>query len=244
MAPPSQRHHTMLGAWLVRRLPGMKHPPVALEQGHHGLFLLWLAYALMLLGCVWLLWRRGVVATLVEADPTALTLVILFVFAACSGWVGVRAWRLGAQRLALQGLVAGGAQQGGPADGAWAARYALAIRSGSDASVARELLAERCHGPHEMAWWFNGIQLKLGLLGKVIGFSMLALELGGMSSFDPSQSAQLLRSLTGGLGVALLTTMTGLTGNLLLGLQLMRLDRYADTLMADTLAWAHTVEPV
>ena len=86
-----------------------------------------------------------------------------------------------------------------------------------------------------MAWWVNGIQLKLGLLGKVISFSLLAFELG-QASFEPSQSADLLRSLTGGLGVALLTTLTGLSANILLGLQLMRLDRFADQLVAQTLA--------
>ena len=102
------------------------------------------------------------------------------------------------------------------------------------------MLGERAHGPHEMAWWLNGIQLKLGLLGKVIGFSILALQLGQMDSFDPSQSAQLLKSLTGGLGIALLTTVTGLTGNILLGLQLMRLDRFADALVADALALSLT----
>ena len=39
--------------------------------------------------------------------------------------------------------------------------------------------------------------------------------------------------LIAGLGVALLTTMVGLVGNILLGLQLTRLDRYADSLVAD-----------
>ena len=86
-----------------------------------------------------------------------------------------------------------------------------------------------------MAWWFNGIHLKLGLLGKVIGFSILALELGQMEGFDPQQSAHMLKSLTGGLGIALLTTITGLAGNILLGLQLMRIDRFADALVAETL---------
>ncbi|MNR62886.1 hypothetical protein D3C85_1850250 [compost metagenome] len=57
-----------------------------------------------------------------------------------------------------------------------------------------------------------------------------------MDSFDASQSSLLLKNLTGGLGIALLTTVTGLAGNILLGLQLMRLDRFADALVADTLA--------
>ena len=71
------------------------------------------------------------------------------------------------------------------------------------------------------------------LLGKVIGFSMLALQIGQMQNFDAAQSQELLKSLTGGLGVALLTTMVGLVGNILLGLQLTRLDRYADAILAD-----------
>ncbi|EWS52944.1 hypothetical protein X551_04263 [Methylibium sp. T29] len=96
------------------------------------------------------------------------------------------------------------------------------------------MLMEQTHGPHATAWWVNGIQLKLGLLGKVIGFSILAIQIGHTESFDATQSQALLKSLTSGLGIALLTTMVGLVGNILLGLQLTRLDRYADALVADT----------
>jgi biopolymer transport protein ExbB/TolQ len=99
--------------------------------------------------------------------------------------------------------------------------------------VALDLLLENSHGPHQAAWWVNGIQLKLGLLGKVIGFSVLALQIGQIQNFDPAQTQDLLKSLTTGLGIALLTTMVGLVGNILLGLQLTRLDRYADALVAD-----------
>ena len=67
----------------------------------------------------------------------------------------------------------------------------------------------------------------------MIGFSILALTIGEVQSFDPAGSQELLRSLTTGLGVALLTTMVGLVGNILLGLQLTRLDRYADGLVAE-----------
>jgi hypothetical protein len=120
--------------------------------------------------------------------------------------------------------------------GGWSGAFLRGCaRRGADRSTWQQVLGEQAHGPHEMAWWLNGIQLKLGLLGKVIGFSILALQLGQMDSFDPSQSARLLKNLTGGLGIALLTTMTGLSGNILLGLQLMRLDRFADALVADAL---------
>ena len=184
------------------------------------LWLEWLTLVGGLAFCTWLLGVRGVWGLLLGADPTGLTLVIIAVFLCSTLWCGQRSRELQRQR----DLLAGGAN-------GWTAEYTAALRH--DAAAATDLLLEHSHGPHGTAWWVNGIQLKLGLLGKVIGFSMLALSIGRVQSFDPSQSQELLRSLTAGLGVALLTTMVGLVGNILLGLQLTRLDRYADALVAD-----------
>jgi len=218
----------MFGALLVRHLPGSRRAPLSIERADQGLFLLWLAFMGLLVFASLLLWQAGAWHRLIEADPTRLTIVIVLMFIGCSGWAGRRAWVLGRQRTALDQ-----AQHAG----SWSGEFLHGTaQPGADRASWLLVLGERAHGPHEMAWWLNGIQLKLGLLGKVIGFSILALQLGQMDSFDPSQSAQLLRSLTGGLGIALLTTVTGLTGNILLGLQLMRLDRFADALVADALA--------
>lgn len=228
--PNTAPHQRMLGARLVDRVPVIGRPTLNIERQHRGLFLLWLAFAgLMVFGAAWLgqvgAWHR-----LMAADPTGLTLLIVLIFSTSTLWCGQRAWQLGQVHSALLS-----GQNSG-----WAHDYCLQCRSHPEhQNVAQTLLAERTHGPHEMAWWVNGIQLKLGLLGKVIGFSLLAFELG-QSSFEPSQSAELLRNLTGGLGIALLTTLTGLSANILLGLQLMRLDRFADQLMAQSLSMALT----
>lgn len=223
-------HPPMLGAAVVRHLPGLRHSPFALERAERGLFLLWLAFMGLLGFGALLLWQAGAWHRLVHADPTGLTVVIVLLFAGGSLWAGRRAWVLGEQRLRLDSAREDRLDT-------WSAEYrAGCARPGADPTVWLQVLGERAHGPHEMAWWLNGIQLKLGLLGKVIGFSILALQLGEVQSFDASQSTQLLRNLTGGLGIALLTTVTGLAGNILLGLQLMRLDRFADALIADTLA--------
>ena len=229
-AAPS--HHHMVGAVLVRRVGLLAHASTGLERQPQGLFLIWLAYMGLLSLGVWTLAQRGVWGLLLQADPTGLTLTIVMVFVVASLWVGRRAWVLGQQHQALAQI-----QHIDPAQATveeWGLRYWRESQV-LDGTTARELLAERCHGPQEMGWWVNGILIKLGLLGKVIGFSMLAFELGHMDSFDPTQTAQLLSSLTGGLGVALLTTMAGLAANMLLGLQLMRLDRFADGLIADVL---------
>lgn len=231
-APASAPHRRMLGAALASRIPGARHSPLALERADNGLFLLWLAFmGLLVFGAV-LLWQAGAWHRLIEADPTGLTVAIVLLFSGCSIWAGRRAWVLGQQRQWLDAQL----QRGSSTPG-WSGEYWQgSAQPGADASIWLQILGERAHGPHEMAWWLNGIQLKLGLLGKVIGFSILALHLGQMDSFDASQSSLLLKNLTGGLGIALLTTVTGLTGNILLGLQLMRLDRFADALVADTLA--------
>jgi hypothetical protein len=117
-------------------------------------------------------------------------------------------------------------------------------RADYDNAQLTEVLAERLHGPSESAWWVNGIQIKLGLLGKVIGFSILALDISQIQNFDASQSSTMLKSLTGGLGVALLTTAVGLVANMLLGVQLVRMDRCGDGILADSLEFAETGLPL
>ena len=201
------------------RTAALSRTPLAVEP----LWLEWLALGGLLAFATWLLGVRGVWALLLGADPTGITLIIIVVFFASTLWCGARSRELQAQRLAM---VRGG--------DSWAADYWRALEAAPrDANAPLDLLLEHSHGPHGTAWWVNGIQLKLGLLGKVIGFSILALQIGEMRNFDPAQSQDLLRSLTTGLGVALLTTMVGLVGNIVLGLQLTRLDRYADALVAD-----------
>lgn len=197
----------------------------------------------MLLFAAWLLGLRGVWGLLLRSDPTGITFVIIVVFAGATLWSGARARELATQRRLLDAALA---PQADPARAqGWAADYWRALRCAPvDAVAPMDLLLEKTHGPHSTAWWVNAIQLKLGLLGKVIGFSILALEIGQIQNFDPAQAQDLLRSLTNGLGVALLTTMVGLIGNIVLGMQLTRLDRYADNLVASAQQRGLSLTPV
>lgn len=220
------------------------------------ILLLWLAFfGLLLFATAWL-WKLGIWHTLVSADPTFLTVIIVLIFFGSTFWCGFRSVRLAQQRHALSlvvqrlqsqpdTLVAALDSLGVDRRTDWIYAYFRDILSKGpqgwrENGQLTDLLAERAHGPHESAWWVNGIQLKLGLLGKVIGFSILALQIGAMESFDPGQSQLFLKNLTNGLGIALLTTMTGLAANILLGLQLTRLDRVADELVADALSIAES----
>ena len=217
------------------------HPPTARPRGAapsggvaiEPIWLEWLALGGMLVFATWLMGVRGVWGLLLSSDPTGITLIIIVVFAAATLWCGARSRELQRQRRTLGQLrtASGGGSRGADS---WAADYWRALGAAPrDSGAPLDLLMEHTHGPHGTAWWVNGIQLKLGLLGKVIGFSILALQIGQIQNFDATQSQDLLRGLTTGLGVALLTTMVGLVGNILLGLQLTRLDRFADQLVAD-----------
>lgn len=216
-----------------------RHAPASVEP----IWFEWLALAGMFVFAAWLLGLQGVWALLFTSDPTGITLVIIVVFTVATLWSGARSRELARQRAALDAAAARNGRASSTDEG-WAEAYWAALRaSPRDADAPLDILLERTHGPHTTAWWVNAIQLKLGLLGKVIGFSILALHIGQMQSFDAAQSQDLLKSLTSGLGVALLTTMVGLVGNILLGLQLTRLDRYADELVTQAQRHGLTLAP-
>jgi hypothetical protein len=208
------------------------------------LLLAWLAFAGVLLFAAALLWQYGVWAMLLEADPTGITMIIVAVFAAATVRCGWRSHRLCGERASMEAWRRGRCGRSGrPGSHIDAYFRDLLAQRPQDAGARGRLadvLAERLHGPEDSAWWVNGIQIKLGLLGKVIGFSILAIQISRLESFDPSQTQDLLKTLTGGLGIALLTTAVGLVANMLLGLQLTQLDRCADTLLADAMRFADT----
>ena len=218
-------------SFLVSVGPG---PRSAMGQPHgEPLWFEWLALAGIFAFAGWLLGVQGVWGLLLRSDPTGITFVIIVVFLSATLWSGARALELSRQRRAAVTKSPG-----------WAAEYWAALGAAPrEESAPLDLLLEQTHGPHSTAWWVNAIQLKLGLLGKVIGFSVLALQIGQIQNFDASQSQELLKSLTAGLGIALLTTMVGLVGNILLGLQLTRLDRYADELVAVAQKHGLSIQP-
>ncbi len=143
------------------------------------------------------MWRDNIWGVLVAADSIGITLMIIAVFAGSTLWVGMRAWALMQERQSLDAwkLAANAyAPSTLPDNGATAIHsYFSALldksrRRDYDNAQLTEVLVERLHGPSESAWWVNGIQIKLGLLGKVIGFSILAIEISQIQNFDASQS--------------------------------------------------------
>lgn len=201
-----------LGALLPRADAGV-------AQRAERLFWQWAVHAGVVVFIAWWLQHRGLWRALVEGDPSGISVGIAVLSALVTLWCGLRARVL--------------AQQAG-AGSAWRSLHDL--ERAHESTLAPQLLADRTHGPHETAWWFCGATLKLGLLGTVVGFIVMASQIGATASFELDQIQTLLKQMTSGMAIALYTTLVGLIGNLWLGLQLMLLDRMADRLAADVLA--------
>jgi biopolymer transport protein ExbB/TolQ len=67
----------------------------------------------------------------------------------------------------------------------------------------------------------------------VIGFIYMLGSISQVTSVDIQALQQLLSNMSGGMRIALYTTLTGLGGGILLGLQYRLLDQAVDRLMAE-----------
>ena len=93
--------------------------------------------------------------------------------------------------------------------------------------ILLEALGERLVAKHSLGHFAVDMLLKLGLLGTIVGFIMMLAPVGELTDFDPNVLQQLLGQMSGGMAVALFTTIAGLVTSALLGLQYQLLDTAA-----------------
>ena len=86
------------------------------------------------------------------------------------------------------------------------------------------LLEDELSNRHSIGYLIVDILLKLGLTGTVIGFILMLLPIGEIKDFDPQILQKLLSTMSGGMAVALYTTLTGLVTSMLLKFQYFLLD--------------------
>ncbi len=96
-----------------------------------------------------------------------------------------------------------------------------------DPSALLEAFGDELINRHALGHFASDVLLKLGLLGTVVGFILMLMPVGEIKDFDPSLMQQLLSSMSGGMAVALYTTLAGLITSTLLKLQYHILDASA-----------------
>ena len=87
--------------------------------------------------------------------------------------------------------------------------------------------ADELANRHALGHFISDALLKLGLLGTVVGFILMLMPIGEISEFDPGLMQRLLTEMSGGMAVALYTTLAGLVTSTLLKLQYHILDASA-----------------
>lgn len=93
-----------------------------------------------------------------------------------------------------------------------------------DHGILLEALGERLMAKYAFGHYASDMLLKLGLLGTIIGFIMMLKPVGELTDFDPNVLQQLLGQMSGGMAVALFTTISGLVTSTLLALQYQLID--------------------
>jgi biopolymer transport protein ExbB/TolQ len=80
---------------------------------------------------------------------------------------------------------------------------------------------------HAFGHFATDVLLRLGLLGTIIGFIFMLLPVADIKDFDGAVMQRLLASMSGGMAVALYTTLAGLVSSTLLRFQYHVLDSAA-----------------
>ncbi len=87
---------------------------------------------------------------------------------------------------------------------------------------------------HELGWFVADLLLSLGLLGTVIGFVLMLAPMSHLNAADQSAIRAALAAMSGGMAVALYTTLAGLIGGMLLKVQGFLLDGAVQELIRRT----------
>jgi hypothetical protein len=158
----------------------------------------------------------GILSLIIDSDRSKISLIILSIYVlACSHWfyISINLDREIAslddkdKKTLIRSFIDNAKQSESPSQ-----------------KINLDLLEDELSNKHALGYLAVDILLKLGLTGTVIGFILMLLPIGEIRDFDPQVLQQLLATMSGGMAVALYTTLTGLVTSMLLKFQYFVLD--------------------
>jgi len=191
-------------------------------------------------------WRYGLLQEVWRADRTGLALGITLVFAGAAArgsWHVIRLSRAlnhvsDVERLlGNAGADVRGLPQGCVAEHVRHLQIKAQLggdRGGLDQSLLLEAFEADLRRGQEFGWFVADLLLSLGLLGTVIGFILMLGPISGLDTADEGAIKAALAAMSGGMAVALYTTLTGLVGGMLLKVQGFLLDGAVQELVGRT----------
>jgi len=193
-------------------------------------------------------WRYGLLQEVWRADSTGLALGITLVFAgtaARGSWHVIRLSRALNHVSDVERLLGNdgadddvrGLPEGCVAEHVRHLQIKARLggrRAGLDQSLLLEAFEADLRRGQEFGWFVADLLLSLGLLGTVIGFILMLGPISGLDTADEGAIKAALAAMSGGMAVALYTTLTGLVGGMLLKVQGFLLDGAVQELVGRT----------
>ena len=176
----------------------------------------------------YLLAELGLIRAGVTADTSYISSVILAIYlGATLHWLWLTR-RLSVERKTLTKIEVAvdeeralASSQEGRVGSFW---LSLRKKPDSDISALVAALGDELSNRHALGHFLSDLLLKLGLVGTVVGFILMLLPVGEMDSLDPKFMKEILAAMSGGMSVALYTTLAGLVTSTLLKAQYYLLD--------------------
>ena len=165
---------------------------------------------------IYLIVDLGLFSLIVESDKSKISIIILGLYLiSCIHWFFV-ALNLDKEIKSIEN----------PDKTTLIGSFMADIKSIGQTSVDKKitLLQDELSNKFSFGYLAVDVLLKLGLTGTVIGFILMLLPIGEIQDFDPKILQKLLSTMSGGMAVALYTTLTGLISSMLLKFQYFLLD--------------------
>ncbi len=178
----------------------------------------------------YLLGESGLLQVLLAEDYSFISRVILAIYAVSSLHAVLVSYYLSLETMGL-------GESGGGAASHVSRYFALLQAPANETDDSGEILLQaldgRCRGRFRFGYVIADLMLKLGLLGTVIGFIFMLGSLVDLNSIDINVMQSLLAQMSGGMKVALFTTLTGMSCGVLLNIKYQLLDWSVDNLLDD-----------
>ena len=167
----------------------------------------------LILFSFYLLYQLDLISLIVQSDRSKISIIILSIYVLASmHWFYIA--------ITLDKEITSVSE---PTEATLIGRYLLQVNTSSE-RINLTLVEDELSNKHSLGYLAIDVLLNLGLTGTVIGFILMLLPIGEIQDFDPKVLQQLLSTMSGGMAVALYTTLTGLVTSMLLKFQYFILD--------------------
>ena len=183
-------------------------------------------------------WHYGLLQQVLFDDPSGLAMAIALIFAVAMLQGAFAVWRLSKTSNALRLIerrITSEANLSTKLPEGPVRRYIETLAKRRSPTNARETpdmllkaFAADVTAGHSFGWFVSDVLLSLGLLGTVIGFIAMLAPIGQLEGGDERALKAALTAMSGGMAIALYTTLAGLIGAVWLKVQGFLLDSGAD----------------